>query len=340
MKSSVGPTLSKLFHFGPCVPLILCLGFAKLSISSAAERVRFAVPTVAVMYAPIYLGIHQGIFAAEGMELEMSSMRTDLAIAALGTGDLDYIAHGGAALRAAAQGFPLKLVFALDHKAPFWLVARPEIENLNMLKGKKIGVSFPGDTPQLVLKRFLRRQGIDPDREVSYVAGQFSATTLQSLLAGALDGAVLAPPFNVLAEEKGLRVLSFLGEAVPDATTANGIVTSDRKIKSQPDQVRRMVRASLKALLTFRQKKEAAVDLLVSQFNISKRTADKVYGQALEILTPDGELSHEKLRNILNMMQETGKKDPLAFQPDTLLDFSFLREAQKELSQSGRGKNP
>lgn len=38
------------------------------------------------MYAPIYLGSHQGIFAAEGMELEISSMRTDLAIAALALG--------------------------------------------------------------------------------------------------------------------------------------------------------------------------------------------------------------------------------------------------------------
>lgn len=319
---------------------MVSLGLVQPAAASVSQKIRLAVPTVAVMYAPIYLGLHQGLFAAEGLDLEIVTMRTDLAIAALGTGEIDFIAHGGAALRAAARGFPVKLVFALDHKAPFWLVARPGIENPKMLKGKKIGVSFPGDTPQLVLRRFLRRQGMDPDRDVSYVSGQFSPTALQNLLGGLLDGAVLAPPFNVLAEEKGLRVLTFLGAAVPDATTANGIITSDQKIKSHPDQVRRMVRASLRSLLTFRQKKEAAVDLLISQFNISKRIADKVYGQALEILTPDGELSHEKLRNILNMMQETGKKDPLAFQPDTLLDFSFLREAQKELSQSGKGKNP
>lgn len=308
--------------------------------AQVVERIRLAVPTVAVMYAPIYLGLSQGLYSSEGLDLEIVSMRTDLAIAALGTGEIDYIAHGGAALRAAAQGFPLKLVFALDHKAPFWLVARPEVENLKMLKGRKIGVSFPGDTPQLVLRRFLRRQGIDPDRDVSYVAGQFSPTALQSLLSGALDAAVLAPPFNVLAEEKGLKILAFLGEAVPDATTSNGIVTSDRKIKSQPDQVRHMVRASLRALLTFRQKKEAAVELLTSQFGISRRTAERVYGHALEILTPDGEISREKIRNILNMMQETGKKEPLAFQPDAILDFSFLKEVQKELAPSSKGKSP
>lgn len=285
------------------------------------------------MYAPIYLGLNQGLFAAEGLDLEIVTMRTDLAIAALGTGEIDFIAHGGAALRAAAQGFPVKLVFALDHKAPFWLVARPGIENPKMLKGKKIGVSFPGDTPQLVLRRFLRRQGMDPDRDVSYVSGQFSPTALQGLLGGFLDGAVLAPPFNVLAEEKGLRILAFLGAAVPDATTSNGIVTSDRKIKSQPEQVQRMVRASLKSLLTYREKKERAVDLLVSQFDISRQTAGKVYGHALEILTPDGEISREKIRDILGMMAETGQKIPPGLQPEAFLDYSFLREARRELAR-------
>jgi len=317
-----------------CLSLILHSPLALEAGAAGAQKVRLAIPTVAVMYAPITLGLQQAIFSNEALDLEIVTMRTDLAIAALGSGEIDYLAHGGAALRAAAQGFPLKLVFALDHKSPFWLVARPSIASLEMLKGKKIGVSFPGDTPQLVLKRFLRRQGLDPDREVFYVAGQFSPTALQSLMNGVLDGAVLAPPFNVLAEDKGLRILAFLGAAVPDATTSNGIVTSDRKIKSQPEQVRRMVRASLKSLLAFKQKREAAVELLSAQFDIPRKTAGRVYSDALEILTPDAEISREKVRNILDMMQDTGQKTPAALEPEAVLDFSFLREARRELKRS------
>lgn len=96
----------------------------------AATQIRLAQPLVAMMYAPLYFGVHQGIFSDEGFDLEFMT------------------------LRAAAQGFPLKLVFALDHKTPFWLVARPQIKNIRQLAGKKIGVSFPGDTPQIILKRF------------------------------------------------------------------------------------------------------------------------------------------------------------------------------------------
>jgi NitT/TauT family transport system substrate-binding protein len=298
---------------------------------AAATKIRIAQPVIAMMYAPLYFGVHQGIFAGEGFELEFMTMRTDLAIAALGTGDVDYIAHGGAALRAAAQGFPLKLIFALDDKTPFWLAARPQIKNVHQLTGKKIGISFPGDTPQIILKRFLRRQGVDPDRDVGYVSGQFSPTALQSLLGGVLDAAILAPPFNVIGADKGLTMLTFLGESVPDASSSNGIVTSVQKIKSSPDQVKRIVRASLNSLYDFRRNKASAIEFLAAHFEIPKNIATKSYSNALEILTPDGEISAEKVRQILSMMQDTGKKEAVTVSPTSLIDFSFLREAQKQL---------
>ena len=301
---------------------------------AAASKIRLAQPVIAMMYAPLYFGVHQGIFAGEGVELEFMTMRTDLAIAALGTGDVDYITHGGAALRAAAQGFPLKLIFALDHKTPFWLVARPQIKNVRQLSGKKIGVSFPGDTPQIILKRYLRRQGIDPDRDVSYVAGQFSPIALQSLLGGVLDAAVLAPPFNVMAGEKGLTLLTFLGESVPDATSSNGIVTTARKIKEKPDDVKRMVRACLKSLYAFRRQKAVAIDFLAAHFTIPQKIASKAYPNALEILTADGEISVEKVRQIFGMIQDTGNKEPVTIRPEAVLNFSFLREARNELMRA------
>ena len=328
MKSSIG--IQKIFIRNVLNAVLIILLMSAWPCA-AATKILMAQPVIAMMYAPLYYGVHQGIFADEGFELEFMTMRTDLAIAALGIGDVDYIAHGGAALRAAAQGFPLKLIFALDDKTPFWLAARPQIKSVHQLTGKKIGISFPGDTPQIILKRFLRRQGINPDRDVAYISGQFSPTALQSLLGGALDAAVLAPPFNVIGAEKGLTMLTFLGDSVPDASSSNGIVTSARKIKSSPDQVRRIVRASLKSLFDFRRSKASATEFLAAYFDIPKNIATKAYSNSLEILTRDGEISPEKVRQILSMMQDTGKKDTVTVSPPSLIDFSFLREAQKEL---------
>src|SRR3970040_72260 len=75
-------------------------------IALALDKVSLAVPVVAVQYMPIYFGIKEGVFAAEGLAVEIHVLRTDLAIAGLNTGRVHYIAHGRSALRGAARGFP------------------------------------------------------------------------------------------------------------------------------------------------------------------------------------------------------------------------------------------
>jgi ABC-type nitrate/sulfonate/bicarbonate transport system substrate-binding protein len=118
---------------------------------------------------------------------------------------------------------------------------------------------------------------------------------------------------------------------VPDASSSNGIVTSAQKIKSSPDQVRRIVRASLKSLYDFRRNKASAIEFLGTYFETPKDIATRAYSNGLDILTPDGEISSEKVRQILSMMQDTGKKEAVTVSPASLIDFSFLREAQKQI---------
>jgi len=310
---------------------LLCL-FGLAERSFAVDKINLAVPVVAVQYMPIYFGVKERVFAGEGLALEIHVMRTDLAIAGLDTGKLDYIAHGGAALRGATRGFPLKLIFALDDKAAFWLLTQPAIRDVASLKGKKIGISFPGDTPYLVLKRFLRKRGLDPDKDVTYVAGQISPIGFQGLAAGALDGAVMAPPYSVLAEEKGFYSLAFLGDEVPDAPTVNGIITSDQKIRTRPSEVRRMVRAVLKSVQLYRQKKELALAFLASEFSLDPGSAKKVYADALAMLTPHGEIGLNKIRDVLNLAKEAGQPSPAVQTPESLVDFSFLHDAQRTLA--------
>jgi len=308
--------------------------------TAAAEKIRLGVPVIAVQYAPLFLGIREKIFSAEGLDVEVNVMRTDLAITALNTSSLDYIGHGGAGLRGASRGFPIRLIFALDDKAAFWLFTQADIRDAGMLKNKKIGVSFPGDTPHLILKRFLRRRGLDPETEVTYVAGQFSPIGFQGLVAGVLDGAVLAPPYTVLAEEKGFRILAFLGDEVPDAPTINGIVTSGKKIRSQPDQVKRMVRATFKSVQLYRQKADLATKFLAAEFNFAFPAAQRVYRQAAAMLRPDGEVTVEKIRDVLNLAKEAGQAEMRLDSPEKLLDFSFLQEVRREAAGAQKKPRP
>jgi hypothetical protein len=97
-----------------------------------------------------------------------------------------------------------------------------------------------------------------------------------------------------------------------------------------------MVSASLKSLSDFRRNNTSAFECLAALFKIPKNIAIKEYSNALEILTPDREISREKVRQTSSMMQDIGKKDAVAVGPASLIGFSFLREARKN-SNSRRG---
>lgn len=196
-------------------------------------------------------------------------------------------------------------------------------------RGKSIGISFPGDTPHLVLKRYLRNKGLDPDRSVTYVAGQISPIGFQGLSAGTLDAAVMAPPFSVIAQDTGFHGLASLGKEVPDAPTINGLVASDKKIRSQPNQVAAMVRAMLRSVRQYRQKPEAAMALLSARFNLEPAMAKRVYRDSLDTIIDSGEVGADKVRDVLSLARESGQRHPAAPKPETLLDMSFLREAQR-----------
>ena len=139
--------------------------------------------------------------------------------------------------------------------------------------------------------------------------------------------------FGLSAIDKNRPGLGFisLAKSLPDAGSSNGIVSSAHQIKSSPDQVRRMVSASLKSLSDFRRNNTSAFECLAALFKIPKNIAIKEYSNALEISTPDREISREKVRQISSMMQDIGKKDAVAVSPASLIGFSFLREAEKQL---------
>jgi len=74
------------------------------------EKVRLTVPAKALTFVPYYFGKAQGIFAKEGVDLEIIVMRPPLGVTALVSGDLDYTAAGGLSFRAAMKGVPIRTV--------------------------------------------------------------------------------------------------------------------------------------------------------------------------------------------------------------------------------------
>ena len=86
-------------------------------------------------------GIDRGFYRDEGVDLLYVSIRADLGIKTLVTGDVDYLYSVGTIIRGAVLGVPVKTLSFDFSKVMHFLMGRPEISSAAALKGKRVGVS-------------------------------------------------------------------------------------------------------------------------------------------------------------------------------------------------------
>jgi ABC-type nitrate/sulfonate/bicarbonate transport system substrate-binding protein len=222
------------------VALCLChwLGIA----DALAEPIRIAMPSKSLTFLNYYLADKFGLFKNEGLEVSLPVGKADVQLAAVVSGEMEYITAAGTVLRGAATGLPVKaLMFTLD-KPIFHMMARPEIKRIQDLKGKAVAVTAIAATDALGARAMAKAAGMNAEQDVVYVASGNTSNAFAALHGGAAAAAMLSTPFNFKAEELGYRSLGNAADYL--RTVLAGLGTSDARIKSNPAQVKRVVRAT------------------------------------------------------------------------------------------------
>ena len=123
--------------------LLLILVFSASSVL-AQEKTRIALSVRNVVLLPFYYAKDRQIFEKHGLYVEIVQMRSDLQMAGVASGELDFAAAVGSGIQAIISGMPLKIVGILYHGSPFSLVGRNVTSSPKELEGRKIAVSRIG----------------------------------------------------------------------------------------------------------------------------------------------------------------------------------------------------
>jgi len=134
------------------------------------------------------------------------------------------------------SGLPVRVIATLMTKQSFFLFSQREIRRVQDLKGKRIAISNFASSTEASARTALKHHGLEAMRDVTLIAMGDTGLRFQSLLSGAIEAAILTPPYTVMAEQKGLNNLVWLGDIVGDVPS-NGLSTTVRKLKENPDQV-------------------------------------------------------------------------------------------------------
>ncbi len=308
------------------VILFLSHLFFQLPFAGAQERIRIAPSSPGLAAWPMHLAAKEGFFAREGLSPEIIVMRTNTGIAALVTGSVDFTTAGGSAMRAAVNGAPLKMVLNINKKADLWIVAQKNIQRVEDLRGKMIGVGGNWGTQFYQVLEALKPSGVDKD--VQLVSTGDVANGYLSLQQGSMPAVALTPPYSILAKRQGYRDLIRTGEIISVSPTT-GLVTTKEKLDRESQKVRGAIRAVMRAVQFAKARKTDMVQFISRQYNMEREVSDAVYDALMDTLNPTLWLTDQEIQIELNRIAEQSKMK-IAVKPTDVADFSFVRQIAQE----------
>ena len=312
---------------------LVALVGAPPSWAIAADKIRISVTNFNMSFLPSGLAVKRGFFREEGLEAEVIRMNGNVAITALASGDTDYTMIFGSVVRAAIRGLPMKVVASLIDGSTHALITRSEFKSARDLKGKTLGIQAYGATDHVAATMMFKHFGVDAEKEIKVVALGPAAARLSALKEGLVEAAVISPPADEEARKLGFNIIARAYELFRFPFV--GLGTHTRKIKERPDEVKRTIKALIKANRFIRQNREGTIETLVDWGRTTPALAATAYDSAFKVYNLDGSIPEDGLLTVIDQaIKETKLTRQVAM--SEVADTTLLREAQKELGIKGR----
>src|SRR5499426_3295055 len=186
----------------------LLLTAPTFSAETPLKTINVAVPAVSLLQAPLFVAIDAGSFKKYGMDVRyiVTGARS---IQALIGGSVQF--SQGVSSRtvpaAVLAGADAVLVANFSDKLLFTMHSAPEINSMQDLKGKVIGVSGLGGSTDFATRLALREVGLVPDKDVAIRGVGGVAETVAAMKAKIVHAGTLSPPSSFVAEKAGFKIL-------------------------------------------------------------------------------------------------------------------------------------
>lgn len=286
---------------------------ATAPLANAADKVTAGtVGSASALLWPYYIGKDRGFFTEAGLDLDMILIPSSAAVQqqltagaldiAIGTGLVDPI-------RAITKGAAVSIVRIDGQTPPYSLLAKPDIKALKDLKGKTISVGGLADITRIYVEKMLAPNGVQPGQFDMVFAGATSAR-FAALQGGAVDAAIVMPPFTFRGETGGLTnlgpVMDYVGKTMPFAGSAVGTAwaTAHKPI------VERFVQAYTRSIAFFYDDahREDSMAILIKGINADRDDVVKSYDffRKIEFFEPTGKISRARLGGLLDVLKTMG----------------------------------
>lgn len=300
-------------------------------VASAAEKqklesVVFAITSHNANFLPLVVAEQKGFYRGAGIRANIQPMKLSVAVAGAATGEVPYIFTTTSTIGAAMQGLPLRIV-AFINVGSWFLYADPNIHSISELKGKIIAQASPHGLQNTMLKGMLKANGVDPSRDVRFLYIASTDLTLAVLKSGQVQAAISQLPLPLIAEREGFRILGNTADYERFPTAAVG--TSLTRIKNNPDEVKSVIRGTLRATKFIQENIGESSAILSRWASIPEDQARRTLELMKSTFLPDGMLKEEEIQAFVDE-RVAALKVTRKVRPSDVFDFGLLKAVLKE----------
>lgn len=260
---------------------------------------------------PVFIGMKKNFFAEENLLVDITYVQSSAnLVQQMAAGSLNITMSTGLVdpIRAIDQGAAVSIVRFEAQAPPYALVSKPAIKKLEDLKGKVISLGGAKDITRIYVERMLAPHGIKPG-EFDMVFAGATAARASALLAGAVDAAILLPPFNFQAEAQGFNNLGLTIEYAPELPFS-GTVVNTTWAGSHQDILKRILAAHSRSVEWFYDDKnrDEAIAVLTSVSSLKADDVAKAYDffRKNAFFDRSGTISRKKMTALIDALASLG----------------------------------
>lgn len=290
---------------------------------------RLAYSAITVNQAIPWIALEAGHFRKHGLDVEVIHASSITALQALLAGEV-VVAQSvtDACVSANLNGADTLFMGAILDKPLYSFIVNSKIKTPQDLKGKRVGVTRFGATPDALARSMLKMWNLDPATDVTMVQLNEMGLLVQGLVNNVIDAAPISLPSNLRAKSLGyveLFDMTRIGKTYITGT----VVTRKRFLDGQRDTAKRFMRGFLEGMKTYLEDEEFSVKIIQKWTRAKNRDEVKeAYAIQAKHMLRIPRTAVDGVRTILEGMEKLpGAKgaDPRRF-----IDFTILDELEKE----------
>jgi NitT/TauT family transport system substrate-binding protein len=305
--------------------LITVLMLAPCANGQERERVRVSTLFIGSSLLPLWIGQEQGLFAHNGVDVELIWMQSTLSTSALLAGDVDAIFGTPQSIFAALltkSPPPLVTIAAWSSASEHWLMVNPAVRTAKDLEGKTLATSRPRSADHGYMIVLLERLGVDP-RRTTFIAAGGQAGRAAAVESGSASGSAFNRYYSLQLKRKGFREMAKLER--PDYPFPPSVIVVRKDILQTK---RKGLKAFLTGMMqsTEKQKTDKELSLRLIRKNLRLQNAEVIeaaYEDGITLSYPF--FTERQFQVSLELMAKSGGQ-PVELSYKQAVDHSLLEE--------------